>query len=420
MRMRRTINNIMSHALKGGTWLVMVLIILILCPLTGCSSDSEEEMEQATVQEPIEVAGVMSYVKWFEENKEEATKANGTYEADEAYGPVTRGITRAWEPPTDPGSGKQYEFFADANAPISVFFAREGDTPKEEFFFYSGGTWRVSKDDLTESTYWLYGYRPHKDYIETILTKQTVDAVVKPYSYGAVLTLNNVNTVMSEDFCVIIGAKNGTNANNDGGITRGDFAYAAEPTETEGKTNYVYLLFDHIYAAMRFRIKVHPDYHALRHIKLKELSLQAYEGSTPIKKKNNVAIKLTTTGGTDPIGDDDITFTPVLSSETGPEAFYTNKDGFALNTEYSDFQAHFMPEGITKVRLISTYDVYDTKDNLVRQNCMAANVIDISELFSGQTDAKRGNRYTIKMTIKPTYLYMLSDPDLDNPSVVVE
>jgi hypothetical protein len=62
----------------------------------------------------------------------------------------------------------------------------------------------------------------------------------------------------------------------------------------------------------------------------------------------------------------------------------------------------------------------DRKGNLIRLNDEAINTIDIHELFTGQTKALRGRRYTINLTINPTYLYMLSDPDLDNPTVIID
>ena len=79
-----------------------------------------------------------------------------------------------------------------------------------------------------------------------------------------------------------------------------------------------------------------------------------------------------------------------------------------------------MPFGVTKIKLISTYDVYDKKGNLTRQNCTATNTINISNLFSGQTETLRGRRYTINLTINPTYLYMLSEPDLNDPTVEID
>ena len=85
-----------------------------------------------------------------------------------------------------------------------------------------------------------------------------------------------------------------------------------------------------------------------------------------------------------------------------------------------------MPNGVSKLILTSTYDVYDTNitpehpdGNLVRKDCSATNTLVLSDLFSEQTESKRGWRYKVDLTITPTYLYVMSDPDLDNPTVVV-
>ena len=78
-----------------------------------------------------------------------------------------------------------------------------------------------------------------------------------------------------------------------------------------------------------------------------------------------------------------------------------------------------MPEGVTSLIVTSRYDVYDTKNNLIRQNCEATNAIPLS-LFPHQEQFSRGTRYTVNMTIEPTYLYMLSEPDLDNPSITID
>ena len=78
-----------------------------------------------------------------------------------------------------------------------------------------------------------------------------------------------------------------------------------------------------------------------------------------------------------------------------------------------------MPTGITKLILTSTYDVYDRKGNLIRLNCKATNTMVLKDMLTDQTVTERGKRYTINMTIQPTYLYMLSEPDLDNPTVII-
>ena len=79
-----------------------------------------------------------------------------------------------------------------------------------------------------------------------------------------------------------------------------------------------------------------------------------------------------------------------------------------------------MPSGITTLVLTSVYDVYDTKGNKIRENCSATNTMVLKDLLTEQTLTGRGKRYTVNMTIRPTYLYVLSEPDLDNPTVSVE
>ena len=134
-------------------------------------------------------------------------------------------------------------------------------------------------------------------------------------------------------------------------------------------------------------------------------------------------ITLNATGGSDPISSP-ITFTG-SGEERGTGSFFESADGQELNTEYQIFTAHFVPQGVTKLVLTSVYDVYDKnpsegyEGNLIRQGCVTTNAIEISELFPTETEARRGRRYTINLTIRPTYLYVLSEPDLDNPTVVV-
>ena len=66
--------------------------------------------------------------------------------------------------------------------------------------------------------------------------------------------------------------------------------------------------------------------------------------------------------------------------------------------------------------LRSTYDVYDKQNNLIRKGCVAENTIVPQERFNIK-QFNRGHKYTLRLTVMPTYLYMLSEPDLNNPSV---
>lgn len=367
-----------------------------LLVLTGCSEDSEDSKAGVTVE-------LVGFVADYQEVNE-AQKANE--------------VTRAWTP---------YEGYsvdpALADNSITVFFTQKENVPtggyEEEYFFKSGDKWRVSKTDLAADTYFLYGYMPHDP---SITPTVEVLGEGKTFEDGAVLTLTNMPTVTAEDLCVMVGAKNGTDDSHDNGLRPGDFTYVAQLTQAAGETpkgnNYVFLLFDHIYSAISYNMRVKIEYNNLRTIKLKGLSLQTFTGAMdPTKKKTNAVIKLKKTEeGGDPI-------TSIVfegnGTQVGAGGFYQNADGEELNTDYKTFQGNFMPQGVTKLVLTSKYDVYDKQGNLIRQDCEATNTLDIKELFRDDS-AKRGRRYTLNLTIQPTYLYVLSEPDLDNPTVVVE
>ena len=371
---------------------ILGLVGLIgLMGLWGCSKDetAEPTLNKTTVQ-------LMSYVTGYEE----ANESNRAHE-----------LTRTWTPPSG------YSEYEGSDLPIAVFFTQGTGSYAEEYFYKSNGNWHISKEDMTAANYYLYGYVPHDKSITS--TVGLLSGEGKTYADGAVLTLTNVSTVSPEDICVVIAAKNGASANENysiSGLTRGNFEYAAAG---EGGHNYVYLLFDHLFSALRIQMRVQGDYAALRTIKLKGIHLQASVGNTPTKKKTNIEVTLNkTTDGADPVSN--VVFTPDLTSGDCDGTMVESTDGILLTTTYQPFQGHFMPAGVTKLTLTSTYDVYDTKGNLIRLNCQATNTINIHELFSGQDEALRGRRYTINLTIQPTYLYVLSDPDLDNPTVEID
>ena len=403
------------------SFIIYYLSFIISLPIfTACSSDSNDEMTVA--ETPIEVMG---YSTWFEENVAK-TRAEGPQKA----------ITRAWNPPSG------FSMYEDEKRSIGVFFTQDHNVPEggyeEEYFFKSSGKWRVSKTDLKAETYYLYGYVPYEHSADPGMLS-LLSGEGKTFADGAVLTLKNFPAITPADVCVVIGAKNGKDyykANEDYnviGLKPGDFAYTAQTTGESGTNgNYVFLLFDHLYAAINVNLQVHGDYAKLRTIKLKELRMKTVAGSDTITHKTDISVTLTkTTDGTTPIakdggGNDLITYTPTAGAGTAvaDTLLFQSNEGVELGVNSfipgMPYKCYFMPQDVTKLVLFSVYDVYDTKGNLTRENCLVKNTLVLSTLYSGQTVAKRGYRYTVNLTIKPTYLYVLSDPDLDSPSVVVE
>lgn len=383
-----------ANRTNGANWAYGLIIGLIgLMGLMGCSKDEASSKEPMGSTE-LEVA---SYVRWFKE-------ADGANEANRAYG-----ANRAWAIPSG------YVAYEDGVQPIGIAFTQNDVAPKIGSFFKSSDKWRTDLENIADGTYQLYGYIPHQTAINYSITDY--NGANGSYSTGAIMTLQKVPTVMPNDLCVVIGAKHGTDKEHDSGLRMGDFGFTSASSNTG---NYVFLLFDHLYAALKVNMSIYADYAKLRTIKLKSLQLSTQAGDVTTKKRTDITIKLRATDGSvNPI--ENITYDQPATYPAieGGLEFWSNSAGTALTTAPQPFIGHFMPDRITRLSLTSIYDVYDTKGNLIRQSCKATNTMVLKDLLTEQTVTERGKRYTINMTIQPTYLYMLSEPDLDNPTVVV-
>lgn len=343
--------------------------------------------------------------------------------------------TRSWTPPSSPTtyylyddlySGIYANYQSLNNRTIDVFFthveAITNPTPSPLHcrlrYNSSANLWKmalpnpITEEEVEGGNYYVYGFIP----------RDAADgASIAPYpSYdeGAVLTIQGMKTATA-DACVIIGAKEGPDANTDNGLQAGDFMFRLNTTvPAEKPTNYMYLLFDHLGAALSISMKVHNEYQRLRTIKVKELHLQTVNDEGTMKAKMNITITLASnTTGSNPI--QSVVYEPV-GDDLVDGIIFQSTDGLGLSTTPTLFMGHFIPHGVTKLVLTTVYDVYDKKGNLIRLNCRSRNTLQLSELLTGLVTTLRGRRYTINMTIQPTYLYMLSEPDLNNPEVNVE
>ena len=284
---------------------------------------------------------------------------------------------------------------------------------------YEDNAWHSMVKVTGGVQYYIYGYMPA--YATCVISKITG----KEFQDGAVLTFTDVPSVMTEDFSVITGVLQLTSdlaepphPVEEGTLKAGTFAYTGQDP---GK-NFVNLMFDHLYGALNISMNVDTEYDALRKIKLKELKLKTRANETTTKSKTTITVTLNKTDGTSPIAETGgIVFTPdPNSSDMDDETFFQSATGEELTTVSKSFMGHFMPEGVTSFVLTSVYDVYDKQGNLIRKDCTAQNTLEISALFDRQDATKPGWRYNVEMTVMPSFLYMLSEPDLDNPTLVIE
>ena len=345
-----------------------ILLIATTMLLSACSSDNPEAQTVTTVNEPVgKEVQLMSYASPFtdQELSHRAAPAGFT-----AYTPDK-----------------------NTNMGIYMLLSENWASPKLERITYytSTGKWNAYFEVEKNKTFTVYGYMPKSGEMSSTLEKTDAGA--------ATLTISNMKPVTTDDICIITGVED-----TDSGLKEGQFSWSTPMEEIE--TYNISLLMDHLYAAAQFRLKIDAEYAKLRTIKLKKMELSTNKESV------NAAIELTHNDtGASPISS--ITYT--LSGSSSTSDIYKNDEGTALPTTTAiplSVNAYFAPGLSSNLTLVSTYDVYDSKDNLIRQNCTATNKLP-------NLEAIRGQRVLLNMTVNPTYLYVLSDPDLDNPTITI-
>ena len=267
-------------------------------------------------------------------------------------------------------------------------WASPEDSPEEKSITYSD-KWHAYFEVAADKTYTVYGYMPKTGDMGSTLTKTTANA--------ATLNITGIKPVTTDDVCIITGVKD-TNV----GLKEGQFSWY---TPVGADTYYINILIDHLYAAVMFSMKIDAEYANLRTIKVKQMELSTDKGSV----KATISLTHNDTGAS-PVTD--VTYTPSGSSCTAE--IFNSEEGAALDkTTPLVINACFAPTLSNNLTLVTTYDVYDSKGNLIRKKCTATNKLP-------NLEAVRAQRVQVNMTVNPTYLYVLSEPDLDNPTIKIE
>ena len=344
-----------------------ILLIAVAVLLNACSSGDSGEQPDPTDNKPVKKEiQVMTYASHFAETALSRRAAVPT--GFSAYTP-------------DKTTNMGIYMLLSENP------ATDWASPEEKKIIYTN-TWHAYFDVTPDKNYTVYGYMPKTGDMSSSLTKTAADE--------ATLTINNIKSVTTDDICIITGV---TAA--DEGLKEGQFSWYWPV----GDDNYkIYILMDHLYAAALFRLKIDAEYASLRTIKLKTMTLSTDNGSV------NATITLTHNNtGASPISN--VNFAASGSSDA--VLVFNSDAGTALDKDTPvDINACFAPTLSNNLTMITTYDVYDRKGNLIRENSTATNKLpDLA--------AVRGQKVQVNLTVNPTYLYVLSEPDLDNPTIKI-
>lgn len=320
---------------------------------------------------------------------------------------------------------------------IGVFMTPDDTDPSGNFIYQGmeGGSsvWKSNIIVEENKQYYIYGFMPRSGAENaTISPLPTADTNGEDQGYanGAVITLENYDALTTADVSVIVGLRWATNHEKINGIDPatgsdvplGNFSYVGQK---EGE-NRLFVLLKHIYAGLHFATKLDPTYAQLRTIRITKVELTAKN----IRPKINLKITLTAnTAGTDPVTSVDYPATsPDVSAKT--ITLYEKAAGdLGIKVpvdDYYDFLGCLVPASTNSFVLKTTYDVYDNNitpehpnGNLTRKDCVAVNDINpnIVEHFP---NLQAGELFTINLLIKPTFLYVMSEPDLDNPTITIQ
>lgn len=318
---------------------------------------------------------------------------------------------------------------ADSN--IGVFMTPDDNTPSGNFI-YKGiengvSVWSSNITVEKDKQYYIYGFMPRSG-AETATITSLNGTGGADFANGAIITLNNYETVTTADVSVIVGLRlaseqekiNGTKEKD---VPLGYFSYVGQD---EGK-NRLFVLLEHIYAGLHFAMKLDPVYHNLRTIRVTKVELTAVN----IRPEVNLRITLTANSeGTDPLTNVEYLPTSTLAQNKTITLYEKTDAADDLGEEvpadtYNDFLGCLVPGSTNSFILRTTYDVYDTnvttehpEGNLIRKDCVAENAIN-PNIVMNFPRLQAGELFTVNLLIKPTYLYVMSDPDLDNPTITL-
>lgn len=351
-----------------------LLLLLIGVLLAACSDDSDRDDGETDVVQLVAYSQGMTDLE-----------------------PVaaTRGIPSGYHEYTGPSSIGVYSTRLD-EAPSSVrTFSYDADQHQ----------WKSLVSTKLGVDYYIYGYMPASSVIHCAISKRTG----MYYSQGAVLTFSDLPPVLSEDFCVVTGAQQLNSKTDEVNLTPGVFKFVGKSTGN----NFACLMLDHLYSCVKFKFLVNTDYDKLRTIKLKKVELKTTQaGSYPLTVTMKAGENYEVAWGDATGLTNDYVSLPV------------SEGGVILSaTEAKEVDGYFAPKTDVANNLVlqCTYDVYDKnvttehpEGNLIRHNCVAVNKLPATKLT-----AETNKRTVLTLTVNPTYLYVLSDPDLDNPTITI-
>ena len=297
-----------------------------------------------------------------------------------------------------------------------VFVTKEKDSPTasdvlSRIFYSTTSGWQSNitiTDAGTDNHYLMYGFMP------VDAEKVSISPLSTNYNAGATMSIKGLKVLTQTDPCVIVGVGRQQESTSDVTLKWGTFDFTFKEG-TSDVIDYMSILLDHIYSRYHFQVKIDADYAQLRTIKITKMTLEALsdDGTQTVGTVNATVNIQTNTTNTNPISS--VTFT--RNAGTRSVTFFENTTTpLSLTTSYQDAGFCLAPGDQHWFRLTTVYEVYNRDNKHIRTNT-ATNTFDTANFKEHKiTNTNPGLDHTIQIIVNPTYLYVLSDSDLDNPT----
>ena len=344
------------------------------------------------------------------------------YHVDEAEMASAPGLTRTV---TFPSPSSDWTTITPSDNML-VFVAKDKENPSPSDvlsrLFYSMTTDWQSNITITDAgldnNYLIYGFMP----IDAENVSISLLSTNTNYKAGATMTIKGLKVLTQTDPCVIVGVGKQETSTSDVTLKWGTFDFTFKEG-TSDVTDYMSILLDHIYSRYHFKVKIDADYAQLRTIRITKMTLEALnnDGQTLGSVNATVNIQANTTNSNPLSG---VTFSrnvgarmvTLFDKTTTTNTSYT--EGIVLDKINTDFQeAGFcLAPGDQRIfRLNTEYEVYDRENKHIRTNTVSNTFNTANFKDKKITNTAPGLEHTIQIIVNPTYLYVLSDSDLDNP-----
>lgn len=405
------------NKIQTATYHLGILLCLTIgLLLTACSDDDATDRRESNRQIRLS-AGARQFT------------------ADEDEAPADA-LTRAVTYPSTDWTN-YLTLYPGSNPNMLVFIAKNKDNPSTSdvlsrlcSFTSATSDWQANVTITdTESGYQIFGFMPidlENSSDNVSISPLTKTSSSKSYTVGAQMTIKGLKVLTTVDPCVIVGVVRMENKTSDVTLDWGKFDFTFNPNGSSNVTDYMSILLDHIYSRFHFSMKIDADYAQLRTIRITKMTVEALydDGASTLRSVDATVTIRSNTTGSNPIAG--ITFTrnkgsrsiTLFDKETTTNTALTN--GIVLDkTTYQEVGFCLAPCDQRWFRLTTEYEVLDKSGALIRTDA-AVNSFNTADFKEKKiTSTTPGLEHTIQITVNPTYLYMLSDPDLDNPTITI-